>query len=93
MAYVPPGYNILQTRLLHDEVNRIDQQTEKIRHFFTTFGATICSNSWLDVKNHPLINFMNVGPEGEIFEGSVDALRYKKTNKWMATDSGDGKNQ
>ena len=86
LAYTPSEYNILRTRLLDDEVNRVEQQTEKRRRSFTTYGATICSDGWSDVKNHPLINFMAVCPEGEIFEGSVDASENEKIGEWMAME-------
>ena len=71
-------------RLLDDEVNWFEQQVEKRRHSMVTYGASICLNGWSDVKNHPLINFMIVCPEGEIFEGNVDASEHKKTWEWMA---------
>ena len=84
LAYTPPGYNILRTRLLDDEVIRVEQQTKKRRRSLTTYGATICSDGWSDIKNHPLINFMTMCPEGEIFEGSVDASGNKKqASGWL----------
>ena len=56
----------------------LNNKQKKRRCSLVTYSATICSNGWSNVKNHPLINFMVVCSEGEIFEGNVDASRNKK---------------
>ena len=83
VAYTPSRYNILRIRLLDDEMNCVEQHTQKRRQSLIMYGATICSNGWSDVKNDLLINFIIVCLEGEIFKGSIDASRHERPSNWM----------
>jgi hypothetical protein len=50
------------------------------------YGAIICTDGWDNVTCRPLMNVMLSCPAGDIFLGSIDTTRNKKTKAYIATE-------
>ncbi|KAI8557310.1 hypothetical protein RHMOL_Rhmol04G0000700 [Rhododendron molle] len=58
-GYIPPGYNLLRTRLLQRERANIEWLLDPIKGTWKEKGLTIASDGWSD-SQRSLINFMAV---------------------------------
>ncbi|GFY87883.1 hypothetical protein Acr_05g0015220 [Actinidia rufa] len=70
-GYIPPGYNLLRTKLLQRERANIERLLEPIKGTWREKGLTIASDGWSDSQRRPLINFMaevviEVGPKNVV---------------------------
>jgi hypothetical protein len=61
-------------------VKQVKVEIEKAtKQSIALYGATICSDSWDNVIHRPLMNIMLVCLAGNVFIGSLDTTRHKKT--------------
>lgn len=56
--YVSPSSGRIQTKFLVREKEEEDKMLELIKLLWSLFGVSISFHRWMDVKHHPLINFM-----------------------------------
>jgi hypothetical protein len=85
MSYLPPSYHDIQKRLLNDTKNKIKAQiVERTKMFIRTYGATLASDGWSSVNNHPLLNMICVSPANEEFLEAIDTSGHMKDAVYIA---------
>uniref|UniRef100_A0A1D1ZDT6 Anhydro-N-acetylmuramic acid kinase n=1 Tax=Anthurium amnicola TaxID=1678845 RepID=A0A1D1ZDT6_9ARAE len=68
-----PSSRLMSGRFLQDEVSNIKQHLVEIKTSWTVTGSTIMADSWKDMQNRTLINFLVSCPRGTFFVSSIDA--------------------
>lgn len=83
-SYVVPHRNTLRTTLLAKEKTSVEASLEPIRETIKALGCTLTSDGWSDRRSRPLLNFLAVCPEGEMFIEAVDTSNETKSAEYMA---------
>ncbi|ERN08417.1 hypothetical protein AMTR_s03489p00005840, partial [Amborella trichopoda] len=73
-GYVPPKYERLRTSLLDKERSQIDNKLGALRNELPTYGVSIISDGWSNVKNQSLINIMVVSGGKAMFVIGYDCF-------------------
>ncbi|GFS32012.1 hypothetical protein Acr_00g0020400 [Actinidia rufa] len=84
-GYIPPGYNLLRTKLLQRERANIERLLEPIKGTWREKGSTIASDGWSDSQRRPLINFMAVSGALPMFLKAVDCSGETKDKHFIAS--------
>lgn len=84
-GYIPPGYNLLRTKLLQRERANIERLLEPIKGTWREKGLTIASDGWSDSQRRPLINFMAVSGALPMFLKAVDCSGETKDKHFIAS--------
>lgn len=71
----PPTREALRTRHLREEHACITRELSPIRHAWATYGCSILSDGWTDIRRRPIINILVSCPLGTVFLRGVDASR------------------
>ncbi|KAI0516280.1 hypothetical protein KFK09_008952 [Dendrobium nobile] len=71
-GYVPPGYNVIRTKLLQRERDNIEKLLEPTRGVWKEKGVTLVCDGWTDPQKRPLINFMAVTESYPMFIKAVN---------------------
>ena len=59
LAYTPPSYNAIHTKLLIARKVDLDRHVkEKMGNSIEKYGVTICCDGWDNVQNWPLLNIV-----------------------------------
>ncbi|XP_024517030.1 uncharacterized protein LOC112341331 [Selaginella moellendorffii] len=77
------GYEKLRTTELQRIYNNVQKRLEDVRLSWRTYGCTIVTDGWSDIKKRSLINFMVSSVRGSIFLKAVDSKNAKKTGAWL----------
>ncbi|XP_024516145.1 uncharacterized protein LOC112341025 [Selaginella moellendorffii] len=77
------GYEKLRTTELQRIYNNVQKKLEDVRLSWRTYGCTIFTDGWSDIKKWSLINFMVSSVRGSIFLKAVDSKNTKKTGAWL----------
>ena len=85
--YGLPSYHAMRMILIEPTKKHVEAEVKKaIKQSIEVYGATICTDGWDNVTRRPLMNVMLLCPTGDIFLGSIDKTRNKKTNAYIATE-------
>jgi hypothetical protein len=85
--YEPPSYHAMRTTLLEPTKKHVEAEVKKAtKQSIEVYGATICTDGWDNLTCRPLMNVMLLCPVGDIFLGSIDTTRNKKTKAYIATE-------
>ncbi|XP_057491417.1 uncharacterized protein LOC130777166 [Actinidia eriantha] len=84
-GYIPPGYNLLRTKLFQREKANIERLLEPIKGTWREKGLTIASDDWSDSQQRPLINFMAVSGALPMFLKAVDCSGETKDKHFIAS--------
>ncbi|XP_024534776.1 uncharacterized protein LOC112347687 [Selaginella moellendorffii] len=77
------GYEKLRTTELQRIYNNVQKWLEDVRLSWRTYGCTIVTDGWSDIKKRSFINFMVSSVRGSIFLKVVDSKNTKKTGAWL----------
>ncbi|XP_024531921.1 uncharacterized protein LOC112346664 [Selaginella moellendorffii] len=77
------GYEKLRTTELQRIYNNVQKRLEDVRLSWRTYGCTIVTDGWSDIKKRSLINFMVSSVRGSIFLKAMDSKNAKKTGAWL----------
>ncbi len=83
-TYKAPGSELVRTRLLSEEVARVDAELKPIRSTYEVYGCTITSDGWSSVAKRPLLNVLVVSPKGAEFVKAIDTSGESKTGRYIA---------
>ncbi|ERN18979.1 hypothetical protein AMTR_s00194p00028230 [Amborella trichopoda] len=83
-GYVPPKYERLRTSLLDKERSRNDSPLNALRNEWPTYGVSIISNGWSNVKNQSLMNIMVVSGGKAMFVNGYDCSESEHTSQNIA---------
>jgi hypothetical protein len=76
----------MRTTLIEPTKKPVEAEVKKAtKQSIEVYGATICTDGWDNVTCRPLMNVMLSCPAGDIFLGSTDTTRNKKTKAYIAT--------
>lgn len=78
-GYTSPSYETAHTVLLENERVRVEKEFDDFKQKLPQYGISIVSNSWMDVKNQPLINIFASNQFGSMFLHAVDYLVIEKS--------------
>ncbi|XP_058180780.1 uncharacterized protein LOC131299188 [Rhododendron vialii] len=84
-GYIPPGYNLLRTRLLQRERANIERLLDPIKGTWKEKGLTIASDGWSDSQRRSLINFMAVTGDAPMFLKAVNCEGEIKDKHFIAS--------
>ncbi|XP_058180057.1 uncharacterized protein LOC131298593 [Rhododendron vialii] len=84
-GYIPPGYNLLRTRLLQRERANIERLLDPIKGTWKEKGLTIASDGWSDSQRRSLINFMAVTGGAPMFLKAVNCEGEIKDKHFIAS--------
>ncbi|KMS95927.1 hypothetical protein BVRB_003630 [Beta vulgaris subsp. vulgaris] len=79
-----PPYNRLRTTLLAQEKARLRKLLQPTRDRWVKKGLSLCSDSWSDGVNRPIINVMAAYGTSTIFVDSIDASGKRKDVAFVA---------
>lgn len=82
-TYQPPHRNTLRTTLLEKERDVVDKALKPVRDCIRKLGCTLTSDGWSDRRSRPLLNFLAVCPEGEMFIEAIDTSNETKTAAYI----------
>src|SRR5579875_1745593 len=83
--YRPPTYHAMRTKHIEPTKRHVQLQIEeKTKQCISLYGATICTDGWVNVGRRPLMNIMLVCPVGDIFIGSIDTTGMQKNQGYIA---------
>ena len=86
LAYTPPSYNAVRTRLLIAKRVDVEKKVEeKHGNSIGKYGVTICCNGWDNIQNRPLLNVVQYGPNGDLFLGTIDTTGNHKDQQYVAS--------
>ncbi|KAI0514041.1 hypothetical protein KFK09_010075 [Dendrobium nobile] len=71
-GYVPPGYNVIRTKLLQRERDNIEKLLELTRGVWKEKGVTLVCDGWIDPQRRSLINFMAVTESYPMFIKAIN---------------------
>lgn len=83
-SYKVPSSEQVRTKLLAEEVKRIDAELAPIRSTYDVYGCTITCDGWSSVSRRPLLNVLAVSPKGAEFLKAVDTSGESKTGRYIA---------
>eukprot|EP00253_Pinus_taeda_P024027 PITA_24027 len=66
-GYKGPNYEKIITQLLKNEKELVEEILALIRSSWSSFGVTIVSNGWTDIRRKPLITIIATSPKGAMF--------------------------
>lgn len=84
-GYVPPGYNMLRTKLLANEKEHVDRLLVPIKQAWNDKGVTIVCDGWSDPQRRPLINFIAITEGGAMFLKAVNTEGEIKDKFYIAS--------
>ncbi|KAG5544627.1 hypothetical protein RHGRI_017158 [Rhododendron griersonianum] len=84
-GYIPPGYNLLRTRLLQRERANIERLFDPIKGTWKEKGLTIASDGWSDSQIRSLINFMAITGGAPMFLKAVNCEGEIKDKHFIAS--------
>jgi hypothetical protein len=85
--YEPPTYHAMRMTLIEPTKKHVEAEVKKAtKQSIEVYGATICTDGWDNVTRQPQMNVMLLCPAGDIFLGSIDTTRNKKTKAYIATE-------
>eukprot|EP00898_Chlorokybus_atmophyticus_P008456 jgi/Chlat1/8611/Chrsp86S08005 len=83
-SYTVPSYNALHTTLLKRVKTDVDDKLIKFRNNVRKTGCTITSDGWTDVNSRPLLNLLQVSPDGAVFLDAVNTEGETKSAAYIA---------
>eukprot|EP00253_Pinus_taeda_P031593 PITA_31593 len=84
-GYKSPGYEKVRTPLLASERQYVDRQLQAIWDTWSETGVSIISDGWKDQRNRPLINVVELRPQGAMFLKVVDCSGIEKDASFIST--------
>eukprot|EP00898_Chlorokybus_atmophyticus_P000975 jgi/Chlat1/1879/Chrsp143S00768 len=84
-SYIPPSCNTLRTSLLKKVKLDVNSMLDDYRINVARTGCTICSDGWTDVNSRPLLNLLQVSPDGAVFLNAIntEGKTKSKTSKTL----------
>ncbi len=83
-GYKPPRRADISGKLLKETVTAVDDQLREVKAQMAVTGATLVSDGWTSVQNRPIINYLVVTPDGEMFINATDTSGKVKDGKFIA---------
>jgi hypothetical protein len=86
-GYTPPSEFLLRTSLLQGEVKRLDYKIKtSVLSQLDVTGGTLVSDGWSNIRSKPLINYIMVCTQGEVFLDSTDTSGEEKSSVYVASE-------
>ena len=71
-GYKPPCAEKIRTMLLDKERTKVEQALMPLKEHWPTYGVSIVSDDWTNIKNQPLINAMAVSGDKGMFISGIN---------------------
>jgi hypothetical protein len=85
--YEPPSYHAMQMTFIEPTKKHVEAKVKKAtKQSIEVYGATICTDGWDNVTRRLLMNVILSCCAGDIFLGSIDTTRNKKTKAYIAIE-------
>ncbi|KAJ4971552.1 hypothetical protein NE237_004651 [Protea cynaroides] len=83
-GYKPPCADKIATTLLLEEKTKVDQALIFIKQRWATYGVSIVSDGWTNLKNQPLMNLMAVSDSKAVFINVIDCPGDDNSSEFIA---------
>ena len=84
--YEPPSYHAMRTTFTKPTKKHIEVEVKKAtKQSIEIYNATICIDRWKNIIRLQIMNVMLLCLVGDIFLGSINTIRNKKTKAYIAT--------
>lgn len=83
-GYKPPSAEKIRTVLLDKEKNQVEKALMPLKEQWPTYGLSIVSDGWTNIKNQTLINVMAISGGRAMFLASVDCSGDEKTGEFIS---------
>ncbi|XP_042490785.1 uncharacterized protein LOC122070656 [Macadamia integrifolia] len=83
-GYKPPCADKIATTLLLEEKTKVDQALMFIKQRWRTYGVSVVSDGWTNLKNQPLMNFIAVSDGKAVFINVIDCSGDEKSSEFIA---------
>ncbi|PSR89905.1 50S ribosomal protein [Actinidia chinensis var. chinensis] len=83
-GYEPPSSEKIKTSLLDQEKTKVDQALVLIKQQWPTYGVSVVSDGWMNVKNESFIKIMAVSESRAMLISGLDCSRDEVSHEFIA---------
>ncbi|KAL3834370.1 hypothetical protein ACJIZ3_009106 [Penstemon smallii] len=83
-GYKPPSADKIRTSLLDKEKSKLDRHLAGIKDQWPTFGVSIVSDGWSNIKNQPIINVVAISGGRAMFLNGIDCSGDEKSGVFIS---------
>ncbi|GFZ17828.1 hypothetical protein Acr_26g0010980 [Actinidia rufa] len=83
-GYEPPSSEKIKTSLLDKEKTKVDQALVLIKQQWPTYGVSVVSDGWMNVKNESFIKIMAVSESRAMLISGLDCSRDEVSHEFIA---------
>ncbi|KAL3829149.1 hypothetical protein ACJIZ3_017951 [Penstemon smallii] len=83
-GYKPPSADKIRTSLLDKEKSKLDRHLAGIKDQWPTFGVSIVSDGWSNIKNQPIINVVAILGGRAMFLNGIDCSGDEKSGVFIS---------
>ena len=82
-SFKAPSAYQLRKKLLNGEIKNVEVDLMEIKEYWKTYGCTIVSDGWTDIRNRSIVNVLVSSMYGTIFLKSIDTSGHIKTGEYI----------